>query len=133
MIEAIIKGALIVAAVLVIVYCAYIGGLLTLTSHASVLYVGRINRARFSKCNGTFKRIIKLDEAKPYSFNLSFNLSCNLTDGSVEAVISDKDRKTLLSLDSQTPTGTINVKEKSKYTLTVKITKASGSYELDWT
>lgn len=129
MIEAIIKGTLIVAAVLVIVYFAYIGGLLTLTSHASVLYVGRINRARFSKCNGTFKRIIKLDEAKPYSFNLS----CNLTDGSVEAVISDKERKTLLSLDSQTPTGTINVKEKSKYTLTVKITKASGSYELHWT
>mgnify|MGYP003451880951 CR=1 FL=1 len=128
MIEIFVKTILILAAILAAFYCAYAGGLLTIHSHASVLYVGRINKARFSKCNGTFKRIIKLGEAKPYSFTLS----CKLTEGSVEVFVTDKEKKTLLSLDSQNTTGIINVKEPSRYTLNVKINKASGSYELDW-
>ncbi len=129
MIEAIIKGALIVAAILVAVYLAYIGGLLTFTSHASLMYVGNIKRAHFSKCNGTFKRVIRLDEAKSYRFELKQELS----QGSVTAKVISNRKEVLLSLDSKTSTGNIYPQEKSRCYLVVKIKKASGNYELDWT
>ena len=129
MTEAIINGTLILAAILIAVYLAYIGGILTFTSHASLIYVGNIKRAHFSKCNGTFKRVIWLDGAKSYRFELKQELS----QGSVTAKVISNRKEVLLSLDSKAPIGNIYPQQKSRYYLVVKIEKATGSYELDWT
>ena len=124
--EYIIVEVSIVTVILLLTLFAYKLGFLTLTSHASLLYVGSIWRARFSKCNGTFKKVIKLDEAKPYTFELK----AKLTQGAVSAEILDRNKNVILSLDEQTATGKLFTKEKACYLLVVKIKKASGNYEL---
>ena len=128
MTESIITGIIITALILLGVYAAYFFGYLTLTSHASVLYVGNIKRAKFSKCNGTFKKIIRLDQCKTYTFQLN----SELTDGEICVNVMDKNKKTLLILDRQTSIGNIYSQEKSRYYLVVQIKKASGSYNLEW-
>ena len=129
MIGGIIKWTLILAVVLVAVYCAYIGGLLTIHTHAAFMYVGNIKQARFSKCNGTFKRVIRFKEAKSYRFELSQEL----TQGSISAEVLDSRKEVVLSLDGKNHTGNIYPQEKARYYLVVKIENASGKYSLDWT
>jgi len=128
MIDVIIKCAIILVAVLAAIYSAYISGLLTFTSHVSLLYVGNIKRAKFSKCSGTFKKIIRFKEAKSYRFELKQELS----QGNLKVEVIDKSKNLLLSLDGKTPVGNIYPQSKARYYLVVKAEKASGRYELDW-
>ena len=129
MIEIIIKVAFVIAAISLAFYLAYISGLLTLTSHASVLYAGNIKRARFSKCNGAFKRVIRFKESK----SCRFELKQELTQGSLTATILNRKKEVLLTLDDTTSFGEIFTQERSRYYLVVKIKHASGNYEIIWT
>lgn len=129
MIEAILKSVCIIAVILVAFYGAYMGGLLTFTTHASVLYVGNIKRAKFSKCNGTFKRIIRFKESK----SCRFELKQELTQGSLTVEILNQKKETLLTLDNTVTFGEIFTQERSRYYLVVKVKHASGNYELVWT
>ena len=128
MTESIIAGIIIVALILFGVYAAYFFGYLTFTSHASVLYVGNIKCARFLKCNGIFKRIIRLDGCQTYYFQLVQSL----TDGEISVEILDKRKESVLTLNEQNTCENLYSAKKSRYCLIVRIKKASGNYELNW-
>ena len=111
-------------------YMLYSNGYLAMASKRAVMYVGskRGKAAKFSFCSGYTKRVIKVQETKPYRFTFD----CNLTAGTVRVEIVDASKNTVLALDESHQAATVNLEKGKRYHLICRFNGASGDYVLDW-
>ena len=128
--ECSIGWALMIVGIVLLFYILYINGYMVLNSKRALMYVGAAwgKRASFTSCSGYTKRVIKFEEVRTYYFDL--NLELNKGDVTVE--ILDKEKQCLLSLDQDTPQGSIDVQKGNRYYLVVRFRAASGNYTIDW-
>ena len=111
-------------------YLLYSNGFLVMSSKRALMYVGtrRGKSAKFSSCSGYTKRVIKVQETKPYRFTFD----CNLTAGTVRIEIVDASKNTILTLDESHPAATVDLEKGKRYHLICRFNGASGDYVLDW-
>ena len=111
-------------------YLLYSNGYLAMASKRAVMYVGskRGKAAKFSSCSGYTKRIIKVQESKPYHFSFD----CNLTAGTVTIEILDTSKNMVLTLDVTHRSAVVDLEKGKRYTLICRFKSASGNYVLDW-
>ena len=85
--------------------------------------------ATLDACTGWVRHMGRFYENRTYSFVLG----AQLTEGNVEVLLLDKKKHTLLKLNSQFPSQTIDLDRKeSRYYLRWEFKSASGKCELRW-
>lgn len=111
-----------------IMYRLYQSGLMVLNCKSALTYIGK-NRnlsASFTRCSGYTKRILRY----PTDRVCRITLEQELTRGYLQAEVYDAQKKQLLTLDAQCPTGSFRAAPNARYTLVLRFHKADGRYEL---
>lgn len=115
-----------------VVYLLYSRGLAVTKSIAAVLFVFRpgrnADRAELNSCNGWVRHMGRFRQDRAYEFSFEARLS----KGEAEASLLDRDKRTLLKLNRQAPTGTIKLEESGRYYLRWDFQNATGQCELSW-
>ena len=119
-----------------IIYLLYIKGYLIINIKSALFYVGtpRIGKnknclgARFSKCNGCIKRMIRLKPNTTYQFTYISNIE----KGKVSINIYDKNKKILVIFDDQHSNQKIMTKQQKLFQFTTNYMHADGDYSLTW-
>lgn len=114
----------------IVVYVLYIRGILVVQSKRAVVYIGSLrgNRARFSSCTGFTRRIIRFRDSRPYC--VTFH--SELTGGNVVLEILDSAKRTVLCLDGDTGSGTVQAEKGKRYYLVIRFQSATGNYDFCW-
>lgn len=127
---------LIVIITVLILYLLYINGFLIINVKSALFYVGtpRVGKnknclgARFSKCNGYIKRMIRLKPNTTYQFTYISNIE----KGKVSINIYDKNKKILVVFDDQHSNQKIMTKQQKLFQFTTNYMHADGDYKLIW-
>lgn len=111
-------------------YLLYLNGWMVLSSKSAVSFVGskRGTAASFSRCSGSIRRIVRFKESKTYTFMLD----SALTSGEMTVSLLGADKKELLRLTSGQPCMTAELEKKQRYTLILRMSRATGRYGLRW-
>ncbi len=124
-------------AIAILVFCMavhwlYAQGIAVSKSVAAVLFVFRpgknADRVTLNSCTGWVRHAGRFRESRIYEFTFTAQLSS----GHVEAVLLDRAKQPLLTLDSRRPAGTIKLEGESRYYLHWNFTNASGTCGLRW-
>ena len=124
---------LVILAVTVVgLYLLWINGWLTVKYSIAVMFTGRMtgssaSRARFSRCSGSIKRVIKLEKGREYLFSLT----PELTKGEMSVELLDMQKRTVICLDQSLQSASCIAREKRGYLL-FRFRRASGSFSLTW-
>lgn len=86
------------------------------------------DKMSLSSCSGTVRHMCRLHGGKAYEFILNDQLS----DGSAELILTDKNKHQLMILDRKNNFVKVNTEENNRYFLQWKFKKASGKCELHW-
>ena len=86
------------------------------------------DKLTLNTCTGWVKHMGRFYESKTYSFRFDAQLS----KGTVEVFLLDKNKQPLLRLSQQTPSHTIHLDGKSRYYVQWEFKSASGKCELRW-
>ena len=84
-------------------------------------------KARFTRCNGYIKRMVRFKEDGVCHFSLKKELAM----GTVRAEIQGSKKEVLLQLSSDDSKKLV-VEKGKKYFLVIHFENATGSYEIDW-
>lgn len=122
-----------IVSMLALFYVLYINGFMIWNNRRALMFIGSLRgdgacKARFNVCSGVMKRVIRFKESKVYHFNLDINL----TEGSLEVRVLDKDKNVVVLLDHNTCEYELMVESKKRYYLVFEFKKASGEYVLEW-
>ncbi len=114
-------------------YLLYINGYISLRTVSTLYFFGSANlyrncSAKFTRCSGSIKRILKFNDTRL----VTFTFDSNINEGSVDLFILNKDKETVLTLNSDNPTGTLTIQAKERYYIKIKFCRASGNYKLNW-
>ncbi len=117
-------------------YWLYTNGFFSTKAKAAILYVstpplGRFRtgwQVTFQACSGMESRILPLTAGKAYRFDLS----PQITRGSVRVELQGKDGQILFTLNQARPSCTLLAKQSCRYRLTARFQEADGSFELRW-
>ena len=113
-----------------VVYLLYRRGLAVTKSIAAVLFVFRpgrdADRAKLNSCSGWVRHMGRFHQGRAYEFSFEARLS----KGEAEVSLLDRDKRPLLKLNRQSPTGTIKLEE--RYYLRWEFQNATGQCELSW-
>lgn len=111
-------------------YLLYLNGWMVLSSKSAVSFVGskRGTAASFSRCSGSIRRIVRFKESKTYTFTLD----STLTSGEITVSLLGADKKELLRLTSAQPCAAAELEKKQRYTLILRLSRATGRYGLRW-
>ena len=125
-----VKTILILLVITAIYYILYINGYLVFNNKKALTFVGskRGNKASFSSCTGTLKRVVKFDTDKI----CKVTLDCQLSKGEMSARLLDSAKREIMHLTSVNQTAAVNVEKGKRYYLVFDFKSASGSYELKW-
>ncbi len=83
---------------------------------------------KFSSCNGSIKRIIRLSQSKRYQFVFS----SSTTKGSVSVEIYGIKKKLIAKLNNEQPCAFISTEKKTNLRVVTKFVKADGGCKLIW-
>ena len=113
-----------------VVYFLYSRGLAVTKSIAAILFVFRpgrdADRAELNSCSGWVRHMGRFHQGRVYEFSFEAQLS----KGEAEVSLLDRDKRPLLKLNRQSPTGTIKLEE--RYYLRWEFQNATGQCELNW-
>lgn len=113
-----------------VVYLLYRRGLAVTKCIAAVLFVFRpgrdADRAKLNSCTGWVRHMGRFRQGQTYEFSFEARLS----KGEAEVSLLDRDKRPLLKLNRQSPTGTIKLEE--RYYLRWEFQNATGQCELSW-
>lgn len=113
-----------------VVYLLYRRGLAVTKSIAAVLFVFRpgrdADRAKLNSCTGWVRHMGRFRRGRTYDFSFEARLS----KGEAEVSLLDRDKRPLLKLNRQSPTGTVKLEE--RYYLRWEFQNATGQCELSW-
>lgn len=113
-----------------VVYLLYRRGLAVTKSIAAVLFLFRpgrdADRAKLNSCTGWVQHMGRFRRGRTYDFSFEAWLS----KGEAEVSLLDRDKRPLLKLNRQSPTGTIKLEE--RYYLRWEFQNATGQCELSW-
>ena len=125
-----IKTILIFLVLAAIYYVLYINGYLLFNNKKALTFVGskRGNKASFSACTGTIKRVVKFDADKI----CKVTLDCRLSKGEMSVSLLDSSKQEIINLTSTNKTADVNVEKGKRYYLVFGFKSASGDYELKW-
>ena len=125
------------SAIAILVFCMaahwlYARGIAVSKSIAAVLFVFRpgknADRVTLNSCTGWFRHRGRFRETRIYEFTFTAQLST----GHAEAVLLDRAKQPLLTLDSRHPAGTIKLEGGNRYYLHWNFANASGTCGLRW-
>ena len=119
-----------------IIYLLYINGYLIINIKSALFYVGtpRIGKnknclgARFNRCNGYIKRMIRLKPDSTYKFTYVSNIE----KGKLSINIYDKHKKILAIFDDQHSYQKISTKDQKLFLFNTNFIHADGDYSLTW-
>lgn len=101
-------------------------------SIAAILFVFRpyrdADKVTLDSCTGWVKHMGRFSESRTYKFTLDTQLS----KGDVEVTLLNAKKESLMRLNRQSPTGTIDLDAKNRYYLRWKFEGATGKCELRW-
>ena len=113
-----------------VIYILYSRGLAVTKCIAAVLFVFRpgrdADRAELNSCSGWVRHMGRFHQGRVYEFSFEAQLS----KGEAEVSLLDRDKRPLLKLNRQSPTGTIKLEE--RYYLRWEFQNATGQCELNW-
>lgn len=113
-----------------VIYFLYSRGLAVTKCIAAVLFVFRpgrdADRAELNSCSGWVRHMGRFHQGRVYEFSFEARLS----KGEAEVSLLDRDKRPLLKLNRQSPTGTIKLEE--RYYLRWEFQNATGQCELNW-
>ena len=113
-------------------YLLYCRGIAVTKSVAALLFVFRTgkdgDRAALDSCTGWVRHMGRFHQGQAYQFCFEAQLS----KGEVEVSLLDRDKRPLLTLNRQSPTGTIKLEESGRYYLRWEFQNATGQCELNW-
>lgn len=113
-----------------VVYLLYRRGLAVTKCIAAVLFVFRpgrdADRAELNSCSGWVRHMGRFHQGRAYEFSFEARLS----KGEAEVSLLDRDKRPLLKLNRQSPTGTVKLEE--RYYLRWEFQNATGQCELSW-
>lgn len=117
----------------VILYLLYINGYMILNAKKATMFVGVVRgnrrcKASFIACDGFMKRGVRFKENKRYYFKIN----PELTNGEMTVDVLDDKKNSLLHLDAQHQSATIDVDKRKRYYLVFRFRSATGKYELNW-
>ncbi len=113
-----------------LIYLMYLNGWIPITVKSAVMFIGSLSgkKASFTSCNGSLKRIVKLEGNRQYRFLLNVRL----TSGNMTVELRNRDKQTVMELNEFISEGNIYVKKRERYTLILRFHSATGEYSLDW-
>lgn len=116
------------AAVAAILYLLYQGGCLAVQSKKALVYAGSFlgGRARFSRCSGSVRRILRVQESRIYRFDFALEL----TGGEVTAELTDRSGQQLFRLDQTHQAAEVPLQRGEKYRLVIRYRSAGGKHDL---
>lgn len=127
MVQYLISGAAICSA-----YLLYRQGHMTAKCIAAACFLFRAEKNRdkvsMNSCRGWIRHAGRFRESRTYEFILD----CQLSKGEVEVSLLDKDKRELLRLNPESPSGGIDLDGKGRYYLHWKFDHATGKCELHW-
>ena len=113
-----------------VIYFLYSRGLAVTKCIAAVLFVFRAgrdaDRVKIDSCTGWVRHLGCFRQGRTYEFSFEARLS----KGEAEVSLLDRDKRPLLRLNRQCPTGTIKLEE--RYDLRWEFQNATGQCELSW-
>lgn len=113
-----------------VIYFLYSQGLAVTKCIAAVLFVFRpgrdADRVKLDSCSGWVRHMGRFRRDRTYEFSFEARLS----KGEAEASLLDRDKRPLLRLSRQSPTGTIKLEQRCY--LRWNFQNATGQCELSW-
>lgn len=116
------------------IYLLYLNGYIPVQLTRAWVFIGSMGGGRkrcsasFQATTGTIQRIIRYKESKL----VTFCFTGNITDGSVNAFVLDRNKQVLLTLNSASPTGKLQMEANQRYYLKIKFQQADGDYQIQW-
>lgn len=115
-----------------VVYFLYSRGLAVTKSIAAILFVFRpgrdADRAKLDSCTGWVRHVGRFHRGEVYAFSFEAQLS----KGEAEVSLLDRDKRPLLKLNRQSPSGTVKLEESGRYYLRWEFQNGTGQCELSW-
>ena len=115
-----------------VIYFLYTRGLAVTKCIAAVLFVFRpgrdADRVELNSCSGWVRHVGRFQQGGAYEFSFESRLS----KGEAEVSLLDRDKRPLLKLNSQSPTGTIRLEESGRCYLRWEFQNATGQCKLSW-
>ena len=115
-----------------VIYFLYTRGLAVTKCIAAVLFMFRpgreADRANLNSCTGWVRHVGRFRQGRAYEFFFEARLS----KGEAEVSLLDRDKRTVLKLDSQSPGGRVTLERSGRYYLRWDFQNATGQCELRW-
>lgn len=121
------KFILLPLAVVFLLVFLYDRGFLSVKMSRAILFIGTIYSARYKSFHGSIRRVLRPAESKTYLFSFSSELSR----GSIEAEIFDKENHLLLQLQKH-EIKELYLEQGRKYLLVLRARSADGAHHLEW-
>ena len=108
----------------------YWNGYMVINSKSAVSFIGsgRGNRAVFTACNGSIRRIVRFRA----DGTCVFRLKTELSKGEVCVELLDSGRQRIVLLDSGNPGAVVPVSKGKRYDLVIRFRSATGRYVLNY-
>ena len=119
---------------LILLYLLYSNGYLMMQSKRAVTFTGdgkgQKNRMGFSvtKCNGWASKVLKVKENGIYRFDLDVELSA----GTVQFQVLDREKQTLLTLNPDAVRGRVQLEKGKRYLVKMQFIQTSGTCAASW-
>lgn len=127
------KSIIILVLVSMIMWLLYEYGYVGINTKRALVFIGSMPKktswkAKFSECSGHMRRVIRFDEYKKYEFTLN----AEIEKGEFVIEIYDASKQLVLTLDGNHSTDYVEVIDKKKYYMSVKMKSCTGNYEVSW-
>jgi len=123
-----------IPALLVLMWLLHSNGMMYTQSKAALTFTGdgrgRKDRMGFSftRCDGWISRVLKIKEDGIYRFDLDADLS----KGTVQVQVLNRQKLPLLTLNPDTPRGRLQLEAKQRYYVKMQFFHASGDSAAAW-
>lgn len=115
------------------IYLLYLNGYIPVQSKRAWVFIGSMSgrnqcSASFQSTTGTVRRVIRWKQPR----TITFRFTGNITDGSVNVFVLDRNKQVLLMLNPECPSGELYVQSKERYYLNIKFQNADGDFLVKW-
>lgn len=123
------ESIIVILVIGIVIFIMYQQGYMITGHKRAISFMGSQGgkKARFAKCNGHIKRMVRFRQDGICHFTLKEELAM----GSIRVEIQGPKKEVLLQLSCD-ETKTLAVEKGKKYFLVIYFESATGSYEIDW-
>ena len=109
-------------------YLLYESGIIALQSKRAMLFTASMNgmKAKFSSCTGKITRIVRFKEKREYTVRFEKNAE----KGAVQLILTDREGHALID-SGEEESYTLSPEPGKRYTLCIRMEKASGRYKIE--